>query len=389
MILCHIQQYGDGFFREICVFMKKVLHYVTLMNRAGEETFIMNVFRNINHDKVMFDFLVTGEGKGDFDDEIDSLGGKIFHIKLNRISGKLKQLDNVNILRKRLCEFNGEYDYFHIHTQHAMDAYLSTLAAKMAGIKHVIIHSHNASTIYSTKVHNVFKIFLDQMKITRFACGNDAGKWMFKTKKFEIINNGIDLDNFLYTPQIRNKIRKKMGWEGKFVVGHIGRFNLQKNHQFLIDAFYEFQKNKTDAILVLIGDGELRKEIERKVSSLNMEDKVQFLGVRDDVDKLYQALDLFVFPSLFEGLPVVLVETQAADLPCIISDTITNEVVINDNVTVLDLDSGSTVWASKIEKIYSSNIERKDTSMMLTQAGYNIVDVAKRLENFYLKGEIS
>ena len=270
-----------------------------------------------------------------------------------------------------------------------MDAYLSTLAAKMAGIKHVIIHSHNASTIYSTKVHNVFKIFLDQMKITRFACGNDAGKWMFKTKKFEIINNGIDLDNFLYTPQIRNKIRKKMGWEGKFVVGHIGRFNLQKNHQFLIDAFYEFQKNKTDAILVLIGDGELRKEIERKVSSLNMEDKVQFLGVRDDVDKLYQALDLFVFPSLFEGLPVVLVETQAADLPCIISDTITNEVVINDNVTVLDLDSGSTVWASKIEKIYSSNIERKDTSMMLTQAGYNIVDVAKRLENFYLKGEIS
>ena len=180
-----------------------------------------------------------------------------------------------------------------------------------------------------------------------------------------------------------------MGWEGKFVVGHIGRFNLQKNHQFLIDAFYEFQKNKTDAILVLIGDGELRKEIERKVSSLNMEDKVQFLGVRDDVDKLYQALDLFVFPSLFEGLPVVLVETQAADLPCIISDTITNEVVINDNVTVLDLDSGSTVWASKIEKIYSSNIERKDTSMMLTQAGYNIVDVAKKLENFYLKGEIS
>lgn len=368
--------------------MKKVLHYVTLMNRAGEETFIMNVFRNIDRNKVMFDFLVTGEGKGDFDDEINSLGGRIYHIKLNRLSGKIKQLDNVFILKKKLANFDGEYEYFHIHTQHAMDAYLSALAAKMAGIKHVIIHSHNSSTIYSTRVHNLFKILLDKLNITRFACGIDAGKWMFKSKKFKIVRNGIDLDKFLYSEKTRHLIREKMNWQNKFVIGHIGRFNKQKNHDFLIDVFYELQKYNKKALLVLIGAGELQENIIQKAKKLGLDDKVEFLGVRDDVNELYQGLDLFAFPSLFEGLPVVLVETQAADLPSVISNTITEEIVLNDNVYQLSLDAGPKAWADKIEQFYLQDRIRANNEKNMTDAGYNIKLVAKELENFYLEEKL-
>lgn len=358
------------------------------MNRAGEETFIMNVFRNIDREKIMFDFLVTGQGEGDYDNEIKKLGGNIYHVKLNRINGKLKHLDNIYVLSKKLKSLKNNYDYFHIHTQHAMDAYTSTIAAKMAGITNVVVHSHNSRTEYSVKVHALFKFLLGFEKITRFACGSDAGIWMFGKKKFTIINNGIDLTEFKFNEDRRKTIRKKMGWDGKFVVGHVGRFSLQKNHEYLLNVFKEYKSLNSDARLVLVGDGELREKIEMQVVKLNLEKYVQFLGKRSDMADLYQGFDVFAFPSLFEGLPVVLIETQTSDLPAIISNSITNEVIINKNIYNLSLSNNEGEWVSFLDKIASENASRQDRTRDIALSGYDIKDVAQKLAMFYTKGMI-
>ena len=365
--------------------MKKVLHYVSSMKRAGEETFIMNVYRNIDRNKVSFDFLVTDNEEGDYDKEIYSMGGKIYHIHLNRLHNKLKQIDNFYLLKKKLTVLANEYEYFHIHTQHAMDAFLSALAAKMAGIPNVIVHSHNSSTIYNKRTHRIFKILLSCIKINRFACGVDAGKWMYGNRDFLIVNNGIDLTEFKFDEKKRKNIREKMNWSNKYVVGHVGRFNEQKNHNFLIDVFYNFQKNHQEAILVLIGAGELKEKIQNKVRRLKIQDKVFFLGIREDVKDLYQGMDVFVFPSLFEGLPVVLVETQALDLPCIISNTITNEIDINSNIYRLSLSDSVQNWSNKIDLVYRKNSKRIDTQNIMTKKGYNIKDVTEKMQKIYLE----
>ena len=364
---------------------KKVLHYVSSMDRGGEETFIMNVFRNIDDECVRFGFLYTEPKLGAYADEIYHLGGKAYHVTQNRIGGKIKQLDNYFLLKKKLKELSISYDCFHIHTQHAMDAYISSLAAIHAGFKHVIVHSHNASTIYSTKTHQVFKQLLHNLDIERFACGNDAGKWMFGNDKFTIIRNGIDLEQFQYNSTERKKIRKKMGWQDKHIIGHIGRFNRQKNHSFLIQAFKKLADEDRNTLLILVGTGELEEKIKHQVDMLGLTKKVQFLGSRSDVSELYQAIDVFALPSLFEGLPVVLVEAQAAGLPCIISDTITEEIDILPTLQRLSLDEGPDAWAEALKRILDEDKDRQNTMVELDMAGYNIKKVALNLQEFYSK----
>lgn len=379
MKLCHIKIYLDGRFN-----MKKVLHYVTAMNRAGQETFIMNVFRNIDRQKVMFDFLVTSDEVGDYDKEIKALGGNIHHIKLNRFKGKYKQIDNFFLLKNKLKEFSGEYKVFHIHTQHAMDAFLSALAAKKAGIKKVVVHSHNANTIYSKKLHNIFKKGLHFLNIERFACGEEAGKWMFGKDMYHIINNGIDVDEFKFDPISREKIRNQNGWSNDFIIGHIGRFNKQKNHEFIIEIFKQFSLKRPNSKLVLIGVGELEDDIKQLVKFEKLEKKVCFLGMRDDVNKLYSSMDTFILPSLFEGLPVVLVEAQAASLPVIMSDSITDEIKLSDEVKELPL-TDINEWVNTLVSINDGKSEREDKKLLMRKSGYDIEGVAKKLQKFYLE----
>lgn len=381
MVLCHIQLFGDGNFK-----MKKVLHYVSSMNRGGEETFIMNVFRNIDRNKVNFGFLYTDNNIGAYGSEIKKLGGKVYPVRLNRIKGKIKQLDNFFLLREKLKSLSYEYDYFQIHTQHAMDAYLSSLAAFSAGFHNVIVHSHNTSTVYNIKTHQFFKRMLHTLKITRFACGIDAGKWMFGNDKFEVINNGIELANFKFNSEIRKKVRMQMHWQNEEIIGTVGRLNVQKNQQFLIQAFKEYSLINSKARLVLIGVGELEKKLKKLVSNLGLEDKVYLLGARSDVNELYQGMDIFALPSLFEGLPVVLVEAQAADIPCVISNKITKEISILPNVYSLPIDRGTKIWSNEFDKILKEHDIRKDTSKILSQYGYNINNVAQKLQAFYLNG---
>ena len=362
--------------------MLKVLHYVSKMDRAGQETFIMNLFRKIDQNSIHFDFLCSDSSKGDYDDEIHSLNGSIICLPPITIKGPLKQFQQFTLLTKTLRKH--PCDVFHIHTHHAMDAFRDALAAKLCGIKTVVVHSHNTSALYHLGAHRVFRKLLDLLPIRRFACSIAAGEWMFANKKFRVIHNGLDLDTLYYRDEIQNSVREELGWENKKIIGHVGRFNEQKNHRFLVDIFSEIHKRDQTTHLVLIGKGELQDEIRRKVDKMGLNDAVTFMDVRDDVQRLYQGMDLLLFPSLFEGLSVVLVEAQACDLPCLISDSISPETILTDKVVSEPLHSTADVWADKALSILENKAPRTDNRTAIQEAGYDIAFLADRLADIYL-----
>lgn len=366
----------------------RVLHYVSKMNRGGQETFIMNVFRNIDTEQIKFDFLCTETGEGDYDTEIKRLGGKIYNLPP---VGKnhFKMFALLLSLWKKLRKLSQNHDIFEIHTQHAMDAFFSSFVAKRAGFKVVIVHSHNSSTMYHPKLHHIFKPFLKMLSIKRFACSNGAGKWMYGKSNFSVINNGIQVSDFLYSPEIRKQVRQKFNWTNQIVVGHVGRFNDQKNHNYLIDIFNAFHKIHKNSRLVLVGVGENLNIIKKKVDDYQLGKYVDFLGNRSDVNELYQGMDLFLFPSFFEGLPVVLIESQTSSLPCLVSDSVTGEVKITPKLYFYSLGKGPSEWAKKLDSL-AKNSKRKNEINLIKKNGYDIRDVAKKLEKLYFQyaGEI-
>ena len=360
-----------------------VLHSVSKMDRAGQETLIMNLFRNIDREKIKFNFLCTDRSKGDYDDEILSLGGKIFYTVPQEKRGVVGMLKAACNLRKTLKEIGP--DVFHIHTHHALNALLDASAAKLSGVKTVVIHSHNTSALFHLKAHEICKKLLPLVNTRRFACSTEAGYWLFGKAKFRLFHNGLNPDDFCFDKEKRDEVRAKLGWEGKKIIGHIGRFNEQKNHRFLIDIFAEIIKTEPSAHLVLIGRGELQDEIKNKVAREALENSVSFLGIRNDIPELYQGMDLFLFPSLFEGLPVVMVEAQTADLPCLVSDTITKEAMWNKNTHSLSLLDSAEIWALKAKEML--DLSRCDNRDTVRSAGYDISDTAAKLDKIYLGEE--
>lgn len=363
--------------------MKKVLHYVSIMDRAGEETFIMNVFRSIDRANYLFDFLVTQDREGDYDKEIAELGGKIYRLQLKLSGGPLKRIKNFFILKKTLSSMSKNYTTFHIHTQHAMDAVLDAMAAKFAGFRTVIVHSHSTSTLHHVKAHYICRPFLNWLPVVRLACSDKAGKWLFGNKgKFEVINNGILTERFLFSSEYRKTIRSEEKWDDKIVIGHVGSFLYPKNHSFILDVFAEFLKTHQDSLLAMAGKGEMMDEIRKKADELGISDHTYFLGSRGDVYKLYSSFDALLFPSHYEGLPVTLVEAQAADLPCLISDVITDETDIIPSLKRMSLNNNAAEWARQLELMLESKsrINRKNE---IKNAGFDISTTAKRLSEIY------
>ena len=213
----------------------------------------------------------------------------------------------------------------------------------------------------------------------------EAGKWMFGKHKFQIMNNAIDAKKFIYNEEVRKQKRAELKVEDKFVIGHVGRFNLQKNHEFLVKCFADFAKTNDDAVLVLIGNGEMQEKIKKMAKEYGIETKVKFLGLREDIPQLLQAMDLFLFPSLFEGLPVTLVEAQAAGLPCVISDTITDEIMITEQISKVSLSGNTSLWNQEIAKYRYS--KRKNTIEDIIEHGFDIEKNARWLEEFYTNGK--
>lgn len=354
----------------------RVLQVVPNMQAGGIETLIMNLYRNVDRSKIQFDFLVHYKGDFFYDDEIRKLGGKIYHLSVRNDNNFPKYIRDLNNFFKNHSEYKA------VHGHMVSTAVFYMYFAKKYGVKLRIVHSHNTDTVnglkglVKSKLAKLAPLFANKY----FACGEAAGKYLYGNNKFTIFNNGIDLDKFRYNPSIREEYRNKLGIKDKFVVGHIGRFNMQKNHKFIIKVFNEIQKLEPNSILLLIGDGELKDTIENQIDSLGLKSKVKFMGVRKDTFNLYQAMDVFLLPSLFEGLPVVAVEAQDSNLPIIASDTITKEIDLTPNVSFLSLSSAPEIWA---KDILNKKTKRRSNTLLLKKKGYDVKDEASKLTEFY------
>lgn len=355
----------------------RVLHVVTYMGRGGLETMLMNYFRNIDRSKVQFDFLVHRDFEADYDKEILSLGGRIYHLpQLNPFSRKY---------HKAMDSFFAEHPYQIVHSHlDCMSAYPLS-HAKKAGVPVRIAHAHNKSQDKNIKypLKILSKSLIPKYATHLFACGAEAGLWMFNGRKFQILYNAIDSSIYIYSEQIRREVREELQLGNKLVIGHVGRFSPQKNHEFIVSLFYELQKRKSDSVLILMGGGKDRQQIEKIVQELDIGSKVVFTGIRSDVNRLMQAMDVFLFPSLYEGLPVAMIEAQAAGLPCVISENIPEETIITDLVSRRALEAPVSEWIDKILK--AGQKERRDQTVQIRKAGYDIKENAERLQDFYMK----
>ncbi len=279
-----------------------------------------------------------------------------------------------------------KYDIVHVHGSSSM-MFMQLLTAKIAGVKIRIAHSRNTSCEH--KLLNVlFKPFFKRIYTNAFACGKEAGEWLFgKKENFVIIPNGKDCEMFEFQETIREQYRQKYNLRDKIVIGHIGNFNYQKNHEFLIDIFYELSKLNNNYYLILAGKGTLEKEIHDKIIELGLQKNVIFLGQVPvkEVANWLQAMDIMVFPSRFEGFPNVLIEWQIAGLPCIISDRITKDVKVTDLVKFISLDKSPKYWAEEIIKIkiQDRNLIKDKVINQIKEHGYDIKENAKRLEKIY------
>lgn len=347
----------------------KVLHIIGGMNRGGAETFLMNVLRNIDRKKFEFVFLCYEKGAFDYEDEIIQLGGRIVRIPDVKDVGILAHIQH---LRRIMAEYN--IDVVHAHTYY--NSLFSLIAATLSRIRLRIVHSHNTQSEPNPSFVKRVYFLISKIGIELFAnkfvaCGDDAGHALFVPwRKFQVINNGINIKDFVYSQDSRNSVREELGIDKRAtVLMHAGRFAEVKNHDFLIDTFAEYQKYDPKSRLILVGDGPLRKKTEDKVEKLNLSNAVKFLGLRSDVYRIYSAADAFIFPSIFEGLPVVLVEAQANGIKCIISDAVDKNVRITDSVIFHSLSAGPKTWA---RHIFEASKTRVDNSQILANGAYDM-----------------
>lgn len=356
----------------------RVLHIVTSMNRGGLETMIMNYYRHIDRKHVQFDFLVHRYQKGAYDDEIEKIGGKIYRIsKLNPFSLKY---------RKAIDAFfkNNKYDIVHCHLDCMSSIPLKY--AKKNGIAIRIAHAHSSSQDKNIKyvLKLYYKTQIKKYATDLFACSVDAGNWMFKGNNFTIIRNAIDSDLYKFNPDIRAAIRKEFNIpENAFTVGHVGRFSTVKNHKFIVEVFLKIHDSNKNSFLLLIGDGELKQEIKDKIKELNLDNNVIFAGIRKDVSNILQAMDVFLFPSLYEGLPLSLIEAQSSGLKCFISDRVSSESIITNNVKLISLSKSPKEWADRILK-YKDGYDRLDCSYFVKCSGFDIIENSNLLESYYI-----
>ncbi len=362
----------------------RVGHIIGKWLGGGVESVVMNYYRHIDRSKIQFDFICDSDSTNIPYEEIEKLGGRVILVPPYQ-----KVFKYIKELKKVFKENNYKIVHSHINTLSVFPLY----AAKKAGVKVRIVHSHSTTNKKEKKKNLMKQVLRPLSKIYAtdyFACSELAGRWLFGNKIYDegkvfILNNAIDVENFAYNEKIRKEKRKELKIkDSTLVIGHIGRFVAQKNHTFLIDIFNEVHKKNKDSILLLVGQGPLMDEIKEKVNDLNLTKYVKFLGQRNDVNELYQAFDVFVLPSLYEGLPVVGVEAQASGLLCLLSDDMTKETKILDSTKFMSLNESANKWANKLLKEYSK-FERKNKIEEFSKNGFNIRQEVKKIENKYIK----
>lgn len=357
---------------------KRLLVILASLNTGGAETFMMKIFRSLPED-YKIDFIVSAKS-GFYEKEVIELGGRIFRVPL-RTKQPMKTFKAIYDVVK---------DNYYTHVLKLCDTPIGVydlLAAKMGGAKVLCVRSCNAGSSNSKlgRLVNDFLRpllnFITDVKIapSRLAAEFTFGKAEVKAGKVKFIHNGVDLHVYKYDEDNRRKIRRELSIaDEQLVIGHIGRFNQQKNHKFLIEVFAELLKQQPNALLMLVGDGEKKGDIIKQIDVLGIGKSVIFTGIRSDVPALLSAMDVFVFPSFYEGMPNTVIEAQAIGLPCVIADTITKEACVTDCVHFKSLVDSAEKWVDKIlESKHNNIVDRSLYSKVMKNRGYDINDVVK------------
>lgn len=362
--------------------MIRILQVFGWTDRGGAETMVMNYYRNIDRSKIQFDFVKHTTRRCAYDDEIERLGGRIFSVP---------QFKGYNIISYhrawvRFLKQHPEWHTIHIH-QFTLGSQIA-LAAKCSGIKNRIIHVHSVGwkgPLFSLLgIHSRFNVAgFSHTANYLFACGQKSGEFFYGSKPFTIMSNAVEVDKFKPDNETRNRFRDKCGFnQESFVIAHVGRFIDIKNHTFLVRVLAELLKQKPEARLLLVGDGETRQSTEDLANQLDIRDKIYFAGVQGDVYNWLQAADCFVLPSTVEGLPVCIVEAEAAGLPCIMSDHLDHSVDVTGCVSYESVGSSPQKWAKAILKIDSKDKAKIHNQVYNSQ--YNIANATRKIGNFYL-----
>ena len=369
----------------------RVLHVLGATNLGGAESRIMDLYRHIDRDKIQFDFLIHTSKEGFFDKEIQELGGHIYHLPAFRVY-------NYFAYKKACCDFFSAHKEFRIvqgHMTSTASIYLPV--AKKAGIPITIAHARSAGVDQGIKG---FLTKLLRKKLYRkcdymFACSDLAARAVFGDGQYEegkvvFVPNAVEIGDFLPNEQIRNQIRKEYGVEDALVIGHVGRFHYAKNHEFILEIFAKFCKKNERAKLFLLGEGPRKQEMEARAMELGIAEKVIFAGNKNPVAPFYQAMDAFLFPSRFEGMPGTVVEAQAAELPCLIADTITAQVKVTDLVSFMSLEQSAEAWAEKLDEMILKRepVTQSTMKVDISKTNYDVNYQVKQYEQFYLTGDV-
>lgn len=358
------------------IYPVRVLVIGLYASRGGVETSTMNYYRNLDHGKVQYDFINPYEGFY-FGEEITELGGRIYQVANFRKNPLKYVLDICRIIKAN------DYKVVNIPMLSAVNP-LAVLAAKIAGAQNIVLHSHNSSTRGALKkfLHFLNKPIVNVMANYYWACSTEASRWLFY-KNVRLVNNAINLDEYSYSEQRRFNVRKEFGIKSEFVIGNVARLTPVKNQTFLLDILVDIHKSRKDAKLLIVGSGVCLEAISKRASQMGIKDKVILAGDRSDVAELYSAMDVFVLPSIFEGLPMVGVEAQAAGLKVVCTDSITAELDVSGRTAYVGLNAPVQLWASEI--MNSSRSSSDEAEAVLTSSGYNIKVEARKLQDFYTK----
>lgn len=360
--------------------MTNILFITQYLRPNGTEKFMMNVFHNIDKTRFNIDFLLFTEEETIYTQEVRDNGGKI-HILPNRKETPKKYYQELNLF---FYKHKDEYQAVHF-----CGGSLTSIAPLYFAWKYKIpvriAHSHSsyAHGLHNKILHCINRLGIYKIATHHLACSDLAAKWFFGKGPSKVVNNGIDVESFRYNENVRNEMRKTQGInQDAFVIGHVGRFSSEKNHTFLIDVFQEIHKTNNKAILILVGIGELLEEIKNKVNRLGLSQNVLFLGLRQDVNRLMQAMDCFVMPSTFEGLPFVLVEAQCAGLPCYVSDNVSKKSALLPSTKFFSLTTPAKLWAQEISAIGLVANRACGAEEIISQ-GYSISGIIDSLQTIY------
>lgn len=364
---------------------QRVLMVFTIMNRGGAETMVMNYYRHIDRGRLQFDFLVHRETPGIYEEEIRRLGGRIYRLPPISLSG-------LSAYKKEVARFFDEHPEYRLVHGHCSElGYWVYREAAARNIPFIAAHAHSSplGMDKNSLPRFVLKHLMRPFLTHRFTCNELCGRWLFGrrgAKDAIVVRNAIDAAAFKYSPETRNRIRRDMGWEGHMVVGHIGNFSWPKNHEFLLRVFQALRVPHPEALLVLVGSGGEKEELVRNEAGRpEWGGSIRLLGGRDDVADLLQGMDVFVFPSWFEGFGIAMLEAQASGLPVVASDRVPEDgAVAPGHVSFLSLKEPPAVWAKKIAEL-ADGWRRTNTTALIREAGLDIVSNAEKLQELYLE----